>query len=98
MRCENMHLDCRIARMEQRISELEALSLEKSIVMHNQEQRISELEAERRWIPVGERLPKDGDGIAFYSPQFGVQFQQDFFEFDDVTTHWMPMPKPPEVK
>lgn len=86
-------------KLNARISELEALSLEKSIVMHNQEQRIAELEAYadklaqglpegmlpkdvenirdanrkllqriseleaerkwiRKWIPVGERLPK----------------------------------------
>ena len=30
---------------------------------HKLESRIAELEAERRWIPVGERLPEDGESV-----------------------------------
>ena len=34
--------------------------------LNNYESRIAELEAERRWIPVSERLPELGSPILFY--------------------------------
>jgi len=64
--------------------------------------RIAELEAERRWIPVSERLPEekqsvlalDRTGTAYhweYSKCLSNMFIGDY-------THWMPLPEPPEVK
>lgn len=69
---------------------------------HKLESRIAELEAERRWIPVSERLPKekqsvlalDRTGTAYhweYSRSLSNIFVSDY-------THWMPLPEPPEVK
>ena len=64
--------------------------------------RIAELEAERRWIPVGERLPEerqnvlalDKTGTAYhweYSRSLSNIFVSDY-------THWMPLPGMPEAE
>ena len=72
--------------------------------------RIAELEAERRWIPVGERLPElDQDVLAivedciaighFYEEWGGdVYFSWVEVGAMQVATHWMPLPTPPEVQ
>lgn len=71
--------------------------------------RIAELEEERRWIPVGERLPElDQDVLAIVDDRIVVgNFYEDtehgvyFSSGDDcmnVATHWMPLPKFPEVE
>ena len=71
--------------------------------------RIAELEAERRWIPVSERLPeRDGfylvlenvnqvAGYYHWCKVFGWNTDGGRTNIQSVT-HWMPLPEPPEVK
>jgi hypothetical protein len=79
------------------------------------EQAASEIErlrAERRWIPVEERLPEDrqtviacfppvrsGDPTDVCAATFNKA--QGWFAMEHgcyTATHWMPLPEPPEVK
>lgn len=71
--------------------------------------RIAELEAAQRWIPVSERLPEENQQILSTD---GKEFYLDYYArwegkdnppcFCDglswAVTHWMPLPKPPEVE
>ena len=69
--------------------------------------RIAELEAERRWIPVGERLPEPYTRVLaciksgymevdyMYSEPIVDVGIADFNSLDNVT-HWMPLPPSPE--
>jgi len=79
----------------------------KIMQMHS---RIAELEADRRWIPVSERLPKEnapvlvltvlgGMFVDFIHGKSVVTGNPDFYELDiEDVTHWMPLPKLPEVQ
>mgnify|MGYP000990102744 CR=1 FL=1 len=72
--------------------------------------RIAELEAERRWIPVSERLPDNWESVltidiskstrdavtAFYNPETSLWSTP--FSSDLWVTHWMPLPEPPEAQ
>lgn len=70
--------------------------------------RIAELEAERRWIPVSERLPEEDDNYLILAFIDGIgeyysvaQYIEGFFfdEYDNKTNDvdfWYPLPKPPE--
>ena len=73
-----------------------------------QNARIAELEAERRWIPVSERLP-EGDAVLVYRERgkSNIDIDWTFIEGGreywynsglDNVTHWMPLPEPPEVE
>ena len=73
--------------------------------------RIAELEAERRWIPVSERLPDNWKPVltidmsestrvpvpAFYDPETSL-WSTHLPNYDLWVTHWMPLPEPPEVQ
>ena len=66
------------------------------------------LKAERRWIPVSERLPEDGEvvwlwdgnnlGMGYYLVLSGCFMDRDTPLRRIKPTHWMPIPEPPEVK
>jgi hypothetical protein len=77
--------------------------------------RIEELEDELaeaqskilRWIPVSERLPKDGENIIAFFTILGEVGEATFNKRDGwfytehgawAASHWMPLPEPPEVK
>ena len=71
------------------------------------ESRLAKLQSENEWIPVSERLPKDGEVWA-YSPKemgvFGEHFATVFVDVDGAWlhgdpvsfTHWRPLPASPE--
>ena len=82
--CEEVHWDCRIAQLEAELA------------------RIAELEAERRWIPVGERLPEEKQSVLALD-RTGTAYHWEYSKclsniFVGYYTHWMPLPKPPEVE
>ena len=72
--------------------------------------RIAELEAVQRWIPVSERLPEfDQDVFAIVEGDFVIGYFYEawegnvYFSVNEgdammVATHWMPLPKLPEVQ
>jgi len=67
--------------------------------------RIAELEAERRWIPVSERLPEDLQSIIVFTKDrktYIIRFlelygREGFGSLSDIVTHWMPLPESPIV-
>lgn len=82
----------------------------KNLTTETLQLRIAELEADRRWIPVSERLPKEnapvlvltvlgGMFVDFIHGKSVVTGNPDFYELDiEDVTHWMPLPKLPEVQ
>ena len=64
--------------------------------------RIAELEAEQRWIPVGERLPEEKQSVLALD-RTGTAYHWEYSKclsniFVGYYTHWMPLPKLPEVQ
>ena len=69
-----------------------------------------EIERLRRWIPVAERLPKEGEPVLWHNPAdafcHAVVGRRDGDDIDwggDLTinlarsvTHWLPIPSPPD--
>ena len=69
--------------------------------------RIAELEAERRWIPVSERLPEEtGLYLVWQDGSFAVGCRvlyysagRSYLDFEwEIVTHWIPLPARPEVQ
>ena len=73
------------------------------------EAEVAALKAERRWIPVGERLPEldqdvlaivEGDiAIGHFYEEWGGDVYFSWVEVGamQVATHWMPLPELPEA-
>jgi len=66
-----------------------------------QAKRIAALEQAQRWIPVGERLPKDSNTLVIVVTEAK---RQQITTYGRVSwkylrvTHWLPLPKAPEVE
>lgn len=90
------HLECALTNMrakyEQMIDEKNALCAE-----------VERLREERRWIPVGERLPGSGRHLVTDgSIRWTAFWYDDCWAHNEPThrqrpTHWMPLPAPPDA-
>ena len=92
------------------LTEYKELKTRHATIVKAADDMLAELK-ERRWIPVGERLPEDGSDILVYcndgeesrivdcNYDNGVWFDCVFntvMVFKNIT-HWMPLPKPPKM-
>jgi len=92
-KCEALEADYVISNRELLIKQVE---------INRQSARIAELEAERRWIPVSERLPEEKQNVLALD-KTGTAYHWEYSKclsniFVGYYTHWMPLPKPPEVE
>lgn len=97
--------------MLQMCSELERLQKADYEFQEKLADGITDAFIERRWIPVGERLPEDGQRVLCYDPCIceddwiarvafiGGKFVGESSDgqpmYDYDPTHWMPLPEPP---
>lgn len=101
-KCKRLEADYEISNRELLVKQVEITALRAEI---------ERLQAERRWIPVGERLPEENqqilstDGKEFYLDCYARWEGKDnppcFYGnrlFLWAVTHWMPLPELPEVK
>ena len=76
--------------------------------LREQDDEIARLREERRWVPVGERLPPDNVAVLCWVDGCGAEMVwrekgQWFLSFagypisDSTYTHWMPLPPGPEA-
>ena len=96
-------LNARIAELELRLDVYNG-NMYDVVVDENAKanKRIAELEAERRWIPVSERLPEEKQSVLALD-RTGTAYHWEYSKclsniFVGYYTHWMPLPEPPEVK
>jgi len=99
LKAENAKLK---AEIEQRADHESYLSQEFANTYYEKNARIAELEAERRWIPVSERLPEEKQSVLALD-RTGTAYHWEYSKclsniFVGYYTHWMPLPEPPEVK
>ena len=65
--------------------------------------KLTALQADARWIPVGERLPEEGEPVLVVLPDdngiFGVGMDAIGYGgwLNDGITHWMPLPAAPNA-
>ena len=89
---------------EIKADELQHIAYMQTLEIQKLNARIAELEAERRWIPVSERLPEK-DGYYLVSDDHGDIMSCEFLAdykgepIWDVAgvLYWMPLPEPPEM-
>lgn len=80
-------------------------------VIGEQIDEIERLQAERRWIPVTERLPEGNNYVMVYSPKAGKAcygfyaketgrwiLDRGHWGNDETVTHWQPLPEGPEAE
>lgn len=107
--CPDGSLKPKVSVLLSRIAELEAEVTKCHELQDSYCDRIAELEAAQRWIPVSERLPEPYTRVLaciksgymevdyMYSEPIVDVGIADFNSLDNVT-HWMPLPKLPEVQ
>ena len=83
-------------------TELQHIAYMQTLEIQKLQARIAELEAERRWIPVSERLPKEKQSVLALD-RTGTAYHWEYSKclsniFVGNYTHWLPLPEPPEVK
>lgn len=83
-------LQSEIARLTQRVRELEDKLTFAINVDIEKSRELRALRDVSRWIPVNERLPKYDQRV------FGVKNKQVIIGFVSGVTHWMPLPDVPQ--
>ncbi len=104
---ERLRLRCALELDEQYLCD--AIECEAADEIERLRAEIARLREERRWVPVGERLPEDNVGVLAWGPCNGgaemvwrehgkwhLSFVGTYIP-DSTYTHWQPLPTGPEV-